>query len=139
MPKFRSISKIIFFCHFFDLIHKKECANSTKQIVNDKTQYVWSNKFTPAEKILYNRWLRWLRYLEGLLQPDRSRQYRVNISFRIACRYGFAKIACTHVMRATMIRRSANNGSRRPLDGAGAGTGKRYSTNIFSCWYILNV
>ena len=38
-----------------------------KNLINDKTQYVWSNRFTPAKKILHNRQLQSLRHLEGLM------------------------------------------------------------------------
>ena len=34
-----------------------------------KISYVWSNKFTPARKILHNHWLWWLSHLEGLYLP----------------------------------------------------------------------
>ena len=33
----------------------------------DKTPYVWTNKFTPANTILHSRWLWWLRHLESLV------------------------------------------------------------------------
>ena len=36
-----------------------------KQIIYDKTRYVWATNM-PAKKILHNRWLWWLRNLEGL-------------------------------------------------------------------------
>ena len=45
---------------------QKECENTIKQIIYDKTQYVWATN-TQAKKILYNCWLWWLRHLEGLL------------------------------------------------------------------------
>ena len=32
----------------------------------NKTPYIWSNKLTPAKKILHNGWLWWLRHLESL-------------------------------------------------------------------------
>ena len=44
---------------------KREWKCDQKKIHN-KTPYVWSNKFTPAKETLHNRWLWWLRHLEGL-------------------------------------------------------------------------
>ena len=39
----------------------------------NKTLYAWSNKLTPANKILHNHWLWWLRHLKGLVVS--SNQY----------------------------------------------------------------
>jgi hypothetical protein len=58
-------SKISFVLHFLDLLHKMSVKMRPKKIY-DKTPYVWGNKFTPTEEILHNRWLWWLRHLEGL-------------------------------------------------------------------------
>ena len=43
-----------------------------QKIIYIKTPYVLSNKFTPAKKILHNRWLWWLRHLEGLWRVYRT-------------------------------------------------------------------
>ena len=36
---------------------QKKLENAKKEKNNDKTLYFWSNKFTPAKKILHNCWL----------------------------------------------------------------------------------
>ena len=51
--------------------YTKRAWKCDKKLVYDKTPYVWSNKFTPAKKILHNCWLWWLRHLEGLLTGRR--------------------------------------------------------------------
>ena len=47
-----------YFCPSFpSTFTQNKRENVTKKIIYDKTMYVWSNKFTPAKKILHNRWL----------------------------------------------------------------------------------
>ena len=58
--------------------YTKMAWNAIKKIIYNKTPYVWSNKFTPAKKILHNRWLWWLRHLEGLLLVHNQQSVRIH-------------------------------------------------------------
>ena len=55
-----------YFCHsFLWTFAQKERKNAPPKRIYDKTPCVWSNKLTQAKKVLHNRWLWWLRHLEG--------------------------------------------------------------------------
>ena len=57
--------KIHFYSSFPWTFTPKERKNATKTRIYNKTQHFWSKKFTPARINLHNRWLWWLRHLEG--------------------------------------------------------------------------
>ena len=50
---------------------QKERKDVTETWVYYITPFFWSNNFTPAKKTLHDRWLWWLRHLEGLHMPEK--------------------------------------------------------------------
>ena len=68
------LKKKTFALHFLELLPKKSI-KCNKKLIYDKTEWAWSNKFTPGKKILHKRWLRWFTHFEGLL-------LRVKLSLR---------------------------------------------------------
>ena len=90
-------SCVIYWLLCLELLHTKKSVqiqpnisiyNKTQYntIQYNKTSYVWSNKSTPAKKILHNRWLWWSRHLEGLNEFEKFRkQYLFDRNYLILC------------------------------------------------------
>ena len=51
-----NLKKMYFALYLIKFLQKNSVEIYLK-IIYDKTQNVWSNKFTPAQKILHNHWL----------------------------------------------------------------------------------